>query len=265
MGEEVRCRSAVLRERWAAGGPSFGAWCAIDSPLAVELVALGGFDWLCIDLQHGAAGLESAASLLQAASAAGAAPLIRVPANEPWLIGRALDLGAAGVIVPMVGGPEEASRALGAARYPPAGSRSVGRVRTDGGDDDPLCVAMCETRAGVERLRETCAVPGVDGVYIGPGDLALSHGFEAGDELETVIAGILETCRRSGIPAGIQARSGADAAARAEAGFSFASVASDRDLLARGAAAELATALGAAAPPLAAPPPGVLHAVARYT
>jgi 4-hydroxy-2-oxoheptanedioate aldolase len=258
-------RSAALRERWARGGPSYGAWCTIDSSLAVELVALAGFDWVCIDLQHGAAGIESAGPLLQAVSVAGAAPILRVPANEPWLIGRALDLGATGVIVPMVDSPEEASRAVTAARYPPAGSRSIGRIRTDGTDDKPLCVVMCETWAGVEGLPEICAVAGVDAVYVGPRDLALSHGVEPGRELEAVIGRIVASCREQGVPAGIQARSGADAAAYTRAGFSFAAVGSDRDLVARAAAAELTAALGGEATPLATSPPDVLRAAARYS
>jgi 4-hydroxy-2-oxoheptanedioate aldolase len=231
-----------------------------------------GFDWACVDLQHGLAGLETAAPMLQAISATGPVPLLRVPANEPWLIMRALDLGARGVFVPLVSSPDEAARAAAACRYPPEGNRSWGPVRgapalgtaAPERNERVLCIVMIETREGVESLDEICAVPGVDGIYIGPADLGLAHGLAPGPELETVIAGILATCRRHGLPAGIHTRSGEQAKGYAEAGFSFASLASDRELLARGAAEALATALGRKpSPPPAAD--GVLRAAISYT
>lgn len=261
-----------LRDRWRAGKPTFGAWCTIPSPLCAEIIGQLGFDWACVDLQHGLAGLETAAPMLQAISTTGAVPLARVPANEPWLVMRVLDLGAGGVIVPLVSSPEEAARAATACRYPPAGIRSWGPVRGApalGGDarernNRVLCLVMIETREGVEHLDEICAVPGVDGVYVGPRDLALSHGLEPGLELERLIEGILAVCRSRGVPAGIHARSGESAAAYAKAGFSFASLASDRELLAGGAAAALAAALGREPAPTPAAP-DVLRAAVSYT
>ena len=256
-------RPDALRARWRAGEPAFGVWCGIPSPYAAELVAIAGYDWVCVDLQHGMTGLGGLAPVLQSISVTGAAPLVRVAANEAWLIGRALDLGAAGVIVPLVDTAQEAAEAVAACRYPPLGRRSYGQVRTAGVSDEALCVVMCETRAGVEHLDEICSVDGLDGVYVGPRDLALSHGLEP-DALEPVITRILETCRRHGVPAGIQAGTGAAARGYVQAGFCFAATASDRDLLARAAAAELAAALGAGEAPLARPPDEVLRASARY-
>jgi 4-hydroxy-2-oxoheptanedioate aldolase len=180
------------------------------------------------------------------------------------VVGRALDLGAAGVIVPLVESPEQAAHAVAACRYPPAGTRSYGPVRVAGDGGESLCVVMCETRAGVEALAAICAVPGLDAVYVGPRDLALSYGLEPGEELDAVIAGIAETCAGHDVPAGIQARSGEDARRWTAAGFRFAAASSERDLLARAAARELAAALGADEAPLAAPPTGVLRAAARY-
>jgi 4-hydroxy-2-oxoheptanedioate aldolase len=231
--------------------------------LAAEVAALAGFDWACVDLQHGAAGLETAAPVFQAISVAGATPLARVAANDHWLIARALDLGASGVIVPMVDDPQAASHAVAATRYPPAGSRSYGPVRAVAGDAEPLCIVMCESRTSVERLAEICAVAGVDGVYVGPRDLGLSYGLDPGPELERVVERILATCVRAGTPAGIHTRSGESARRYVEAGFRFAAVGSDRDLLARAAASELEAARGGPAAP-APPPDGVLRAVARY-
>jgi 4-hydroxy-2-oxoheptanedioate aldolase len=255
--------SQALRAQLTGGEPAFGVWCALDGVLAAEVAALAGFDWACVDFQHGAASLDAAAPVFQAISAAGVVPLARVAANDHWLIGRALDLGAAGVIVPMVDSREEALHAVEAVRYPPAGTRSYGPVRATADGGEPLCAVMCESCRSVEGLGEICAVPGVDAVYVGPRDLALSHGLEPGPELERVIEQIRATCTRAGVPAGIHTRSGASARSYVEAGFRFAAVGSDRDLLARTVAAELETARGGTA----APPPsidGVLRAVARY-
>lgn len=242
MGQE-------LRARLAAGEPAYGVWCALDGVLAAEVAALAGFDWACVDLQHGGVSLDAAPPVFQAISAAGVEPLARVAANAHWLIGRTLDLGAAGVIVPMVDGPEEALHAVEAVRHPPVGTRSYGPVRTSAHAGDPLCIVMCETRGSVEALGEICAVPGVDAVYIGPRDLSLSHGLEPGPELERVIERIRTTCTQAGVPVGIHTRSGTRARGYVEAGFRFAAVGSDRDLLARAVATELEVARGA--PPAA--------------
>ncbi len=252
-----------LRERWASGQPAFGAWSAIDSGLSAEILASAGFAWVCVDLQHGAAALEHAGPTFQSISIGGALPLARVPANDHWAIGRSLDLGAGGVIVPMVDSPDEAAHAVRSCLYPPRGSRSFGPIRTTGEGSDPLCIVMCETRESVERLDEICGLPGVDGVYVGPRDLALSFGLEPGPALDAVVTRILGTCRDAGLPAGIHARSGASARAYADDGFLFAAVGSDRDLLAQTALAELTAALGRPPDAEAAPGP-VLRAAARY-
>jgi 4-hydroxy-2-oxoheptanedioate aldolase len=236
---------ADLRARLAAGEPAYGVWCALDGVLAAEVAARAGVDWACLDFQHGAASFETAGYAFQAISAAGVAPLARVAANDHWLIGRALDFGAAGVIVPMVDGPDEARHAVEAVRYPPEGTRSYGPVRAVAHDREPLCIVMCESGRSVETLAEICAVPGVDAVYVGPRDLALSHGLEPGPELERVIERIRVTCTQAGVAAGVHTRSGASARKYVEAGFRLAAVGSDRDLLAHATAAELAAARGA--------------------
>jgi 4-hydroxy-2-oxoheptanedioate aldolase len=254
-----------LRESWRAGRATFGAWSTTGSPLPAELLGLCGFDWVCVDLQHGLGGLENLAPSLQAISVTGAVPLVRVPANEPWIVMRALDLGAAGVVVPLVSSPDEAERAAAACRYPPEGTRSWGPVRRSADRPGvPLCLPMIETRDGVESLHLICAVPGVDGVYVGPRDLALSHGLEPGQALDALIERIVATCREHGVPAGIHTRSGESARAYAEAGFLFAAVASDRDLLARAATAELTAARGGEPPQARRPEDGLLRANVSY-
>jgi 4-hydroxy-2-oxoheptanedioate aldolase len=253
----------ALRARWRAGSPTFGAWCSIPDPFAAEVIAQCGFDWACVDLQHGLAGLESVGAMLQAISLSGIPPLVRVPANEPWLVNRVLDLGAAGVIVPLVSSAEEAARAARACRYPPDGVRSHGPARlstpqrTNAGyaNEQVVCLVMIETEGGVSQLEEIVAVPGVDGVYVGPRDLALSHDLAPGDELDGLISQILATCRARGVPAGIHTRGGAEARRLANDGFLFCTIATDRELLARGASAELEEALGERSAPRAPDPP----------
>jgi 4-hydroxy-2-oxoheptanedioate aldolase len=241
--------------------------------MPAEILARLGFDYVCVDLQHGLAGLESAAPALQGVAAGCSAPLARVPGNEPWLIMRMLDLGASGVIVPLVSTPEEATRAAQACRYPPQGTRSWGPVRTAGalGATAPernaavLCIVMVETVEGVANLEAICSTPGVDAVYVGPSDLGLSHGLPPGPELDAVISGIAQTCRRCGVPAGIHTRSGAAARAAIDSGYTFTTIATDRDLLARAARAELATALGREPQSRQATDADLVRAAASYT
>jgi 4-hydroxy-2-oxoheptanedioate aldolase len=265
---------ASLRERLAQFGPAFGGWTGLGGPLAGEILAGTGFDYVCVDLQHGTGSLESAPAVLQGIAAAGSVPLLRVPGNEPWVIMRALDLGAFGVFVPMVSTVEEAARAAGACRYPPDGSRSWGPVRSAGvlgasaGERNAsvLCFVMIETRAGVANLEAICATPGVDGIYVGPRDLGLAYGLEMGDpELTELTREIAARCRECGVPAGIHVRSGETARAAVELGFAFASLASDRDLLARVARRELADALGHGPERRPASDADLLRAAASYS
>jgi 4-hydroxy-2-oxoheptanedioate aldolase len=263
---------SAVRSRWEAGAPAVGAWCSIPAALSAEVVGQAGFDFVCADLQHGLADLGSAAAMLQAISITGADPFVRVPGNEPWLIMRALDLGAVGIVVPLVGSAEEAARAARACRYPPAGARSWGPVRvastkaTDAGacNERVLCLPMVETPEGVANLEAICSVPGVDGIYVGPSDLALSHGIAPGAELEKLLATIVATARKCGVPAGIHVRSGAAARQRAEEGFLLAGIATDRELLWRASLAELAAARGTEREAGRPPAEGLLRASVTY-
>src|SRR5919109_2519431 len=113
-----------LRAKWEAGAPAFGLWAAIPTSFTAELAAAAGYDYVCVDLQHGVSDERTMISMFQAAQAAGATPMTRLAWNEPWLIMRALDLGAAGVIVPLIDSGDEAARAVRACKYPPEGNRS---------------------------------------------------------------------------------------------------------------------------------------------
>lgn len=231
-----------LRQLWADGQGTVGGWCEIPSSLSAEVMSRCGFDWVCVDWQHGLASLETVANMVQAISIGGSVPLVRVPFNEPWLIMNVLDVGAYGVIVPLVNNNEDAKKAAAACRYPPRGIRSFGPIRTAvaiGPDpiqcnDEILCIVMIETAEAVDNAASICATPGVDGVFIGPVDLGLSFGHDP--NLDAIDRGpidqILHACRASDVAPGIHCASGTTATTYLQNGFLFTAVASDRDFLA---------------------------------
>lgn len=251
-------RPNLLREIWAGGRTAFGVWSMTPDAFVAELVARAGYDYVCVDGQHGLAGFDAMLSIFQATEAAGSAPLARVLSNDAGLIGRTLDAGARGVIVPLVNDPGEAARAVAACRYPPEGIRSYGPVRAAetigskaprdlGGE--ALCFVMVETREGLEKVEEISATPGLDGIYIGPADLALSLGLAPTLEITEkehveAIRRIREACRKSGIACGIHCGSGEWARRHAEAGFDLVTVTMDTKLLADAARRELDEARG---------------------
>jgi 4-hydroxy-2-oxoheptanedioate aldolase len=246
-----------VRQKWRAGDVSYGLWTAIPDPFAAELSALSGLDYICVDQQHGVMDYSDLVSLLPAIERHGVLPITRVPANEPWLIGRSLDAGAMGVVVPMVSTAEQAAAAVAACRYSPHGIRSFGPIRAviAAGSSDPrqlesvLCVVMVETVEGLANVEAIAATPGVDAIYVGPADLALSLGLEP--KLEATeprhaeaIAAIQKACTQSGIAAGIQCSDGAAARLQAQAGFQMVTVAKDSALLQAAVRRELRVARG---------------------
>jgi 4-hydroxy-2-oxoheptanedioate aldolase len=180
-------RSNSLKERIAAGAKALNAWCAIPDAYVAEALAHQGFDSVTIDLQHGAIGYSEAFHMLQAISTSAACPLARAPWNEPGILMKLLDSGAYGIICPMVNTRAEAEAFVGACRYPPVGFRSYGpnRVVYYAGRDywqhanrEVLLLAQIESREALDNLEAILDVPGLDGVYVGPGDLSLSLGFQ---------------------------------------------------------------------------------------
>jgi len=253
-----------LRAKWDADEAAFGLWGSIPSSLTAELAAMAGYDYVCVDLQHGLSDEATMISMFQATQAAGATPLARLAWNEPWLIMRALDLGAAGVILPLIDNAAEARRAVESCRYPPVGRRSYGPIRAElvmgsaapdtvGGD--ALCVAMIETREGLENLEEIAATPGLDGLYIGPSDLSIALGLppgrlvgEMGEDrkpLADAIERIRRACEANGLIAGIHCGSGAAAEQYARQGFRLITVAVDTNLFKATIGRELGAARGA--------------------
>jgi 4-hydroxy-2-oxoheptanedioate aldolase len=244
-----------LRAKWDAGEAAFGLWAAIDSSLTAELAAAAGYDYVCVDVQHGMSDEATMVAMFRAVAGGGSVPLARLAWNEPWLIMRALDLGAAGVIVPLVGSGDEAARAVSACKYPPEGNRSYGPIRAalTVGSAAPaelaggaLCIVMVETRDGLEQLEEIAATPGLDGVYIGPADLSLALGLTPSTggppELEEAIARVCATARAHGVIAGMHCGGGDSARARAAEGFQLITVGVDSSLFKATVARELSAA-----------------------
>ncbi|HWK46629.1 MAG TPA: SDR family oxidoreductase [Stellaceae bacterium] len=229
-----------LRQR-IAGGESLGClWLALGSPSIAELAADAGPDALVFDLQHGLwerQALEAAIGMTRHK----ASPLVRVARNAPLEIGAALDAGAVGVIVPLVETAEEARRAVDAARFPPLGSRSGGGVRplTDfknyvaEANDGVLVAVMIETKLGLENAAAIAATPGLDMVFIGTGDLALSLGCfpDNGPVHEAAIETIAAACSAAGTACGIFTIYGTIALERRRQGFQLSVLGEDASLL----------------------------------
>src|SRR3954447_22069878 len=253
-------RENELKRLLAGGGRGINGWVAIGDPFAVEQYAAQGFDSVTVDLQHGAADMGGVIPLLQAIGLGGATAMVRVPWNDPAYVMRVLDAGAHGVICPMVNNAARARAFVAAGRYPPLGTRSAGPFRAShvaGADyvgasnDHILLFAMTETREAFANLDAILSVPGLDGVYVGPTDLALSLGKPptlAPDDPEVLqtMAAIAEGARRHGLGGGVHTDGPATAARRYAEGFHFCTLMNDVRLLVDAARRMVADVRGAA-------------------
>jgi 2-keto-3-deoxy-L-rhamnonate aldolase RhmA len=254
-------RRPSLRYRLDKGDTLGVAWLALGSVALCELAARARPDAIVLDLQHG---LWERASMEHAIAAVPSdiPVLVRVAENTPLAIGQALDAGAEGVIVPLVETAKQARAAVAAAHYPPHGERSGGGVRPLADFVDYVASArrgivvcvMIETRRGVKNAREIAAVEGVDMVFIGTGDLALSLGTfpNADARHEAACAAVRAACRAEWTLCGTFTGSTDAARARREQGYRMVVTVNDIDLVAKGFA-QATTAFGArtaAAPPL---------------
>lgn len=221
----------------------YGGWVTVPDVIAVGAMAAAGLDYVVIDLQHGGATERDLPALTTAIKNAGAVPVGRVRYAHPADICRALDLGCAGVIVPNVESAEQAASVVGACHFPPAGYRSAGGVMA--GAYDPFCVVMVESKTAMANLEATLAVDGVDGIYVGPRDLSYSLGCELNPNdpaLRAALERIWAACAAAGKPVGVHASDGQTARLYRENGCRLVNVVADVVAIARGAAAELASA-----------------------
>lgn len=229
-----------LLERLASGGAIGSLWVGLGSVAAAEVMAEGRPDAMIFDMQHG---LWDRQSLYHGCAAVRAKtePVVRVAANDPAGIGDALDLGAAGVIVPLIESAEEAKAAVAAAKYPPDGRRSAGGVRpmldfstyAKGANRGTLLSVMIETEKGLKNAAAIAAVPGVDLIFIGPSDLSLSLGVfpDLGPKHEQALQTILAVCRKAGKPCGLFTMHSSHALDRLRQGFQWMVLGNDQDFL----------------------------------
>ena len=252
-------RKNLALAKWRAGEPTIGGWLSLANTHTAELMANAGFDWLCVDLQHGLLGYEDLRHMLPAISTTDTTPIVRVAGNDPKEIMKVLDAGALGVIVPLVNNRAEAAAAISACRYPPDGTRSFGPIRAAlyGGrgyaaeaNGEITCIVMIETKEGIEKVEEIVTTPGLGGVYIGPSDLALSLGLPPLGDTDNpthlaTVEKIVAACKRHKVPVGIHTGGLDYTRRRLEAGFDFVTLGTDAGFLMRQVATELAAARGA--------------------
>jgi 4-hydroxy-2-oxoheptanedioate aldolase len=233
------------------GQRQIGLWSALCSNIASEVIAGAGFDWILLDTEHAPNEIPGLLSQLQAMSHGTAEPVVRCAWNDAVLVKRILDVGARSLLVPFVQNAEEARRAVAATRYPPRGIRGVavapranlyGRVadyhRT--AHESTCVLVQVETRAALGEIEAIASVEGVDGIFIGPSDLAADMGHLANPRHPEVQAAIAEGCARiraAGTAAGILTADPDEAVRYFESGFTFVAVGSDVGILARGSEA----------------------------
>ena len=176
-----------FRKDLSEGRVTLGAWIQVGHPAVAEILADAGFDWVCVDLEHGAIGMETMTDIFRTLAAFDCAPVVRVPANDPVWIHRCLDAGAQGLIVPMVNTAAEAEAAVREAKYPPRGRRGYGYARANAygkrfdayarrANEEIAVVVQIEHKDAVANLEAILDVEGVDGTFVGPYDLSGSFG-----------------------------------------------------------------------------------------
>ncbi len=237
----------TLNAALASGSHVFGAWVTMNAERVVEVFDDAGYDFVGLDCQHGALTEGDAVTLLRRMTSARTPTVVRVSANAAPLIGKVLDAGADGVIVPMVSTAEEAGTAVAACRYPPGGVRSFGPMRPGlPRSPDELagrvsCFVMIETGEGVDNAAAICAVPGLAGIVVGPADLSIGLGLDpmkgaTTDQLLPTLSGIRAACEQHGVTFGIFAGSAASVGKWTAQGFRLLVISSDVGLLGTGAA-----------------------------
>jgi 4-hydroxy-2-oxoheptanedioate aldolase len=238
-------RANRVRDIWRSGTSVVNGWCGIPSGFAAELMAHLGWDSLTIDTQHGLVDYPSMVAMLQGISTTEVTPMVRVAWNDPAAIMKALDAGSFGIICPMVNSRAECEAFVGACRYAPRGYRSSGPIRAAlyGGPDYTLkandtivALAMIETREALANLDAILSTPELDGIYVGPSDLAVSLGFAHGldrneDKVLDALGTILAGCRKHGVKAGIHTGSVAYAKRMVGMGFDLVTLLGDARLL----------------------------------
>ncbi len=231
-----------------AGQPQVGTWLSLGDITATRLLARVGFPWLTVDLEHSPIDWNQAATLFAVIADAGCVPLARVPEGRHDHIKRVLDAGAHGIIAPMVNTVEQAKAIIAAAKYPPAGNRSVGGTThalnfdASAGDyykyanDEILVILQTESPEGVDNADEIYALDGVDAIFVGPNDLRAQMRTPDGtdptvEEFEAMLARIVTAGKKAGTPVGLHVQTVDDVNQRVEEGWQFLAVGSDLKMM----------------------------------
>lgn len=195
---------------------SFGVWQQLGHPGVTEVLANAGFDWICVDMEHGAIDFETMTNIFRTVDACGCVPVARLPLNDPIWIHRTLDAGAQGLIIPMVNTAEEAEAAVREAKFPPRGRRGYGYCRANKhgvdfeayiaeANDETALVMQIEHKDALTRLEAILAVDGVDGLFVGPMDLSGSMGIPGQLDHPDMVAALekfMSACQAQGTSAG---------------------------------------------------------------
>lgn len=237
-----------VKRKLLAGEPTYGTWLSLGDLYAARVLARLGFDWLTLDLEHSPIDWSRAAAIFGAVADAGSVPLVRVPEGAHHYIKRVLDAGAWGIVVPMVNTVEQARTAIAAAKFPPAGNRSVGgglhAMNFDAtsdeyyrrANDEMLVVLQTESPEGLANAPEIYALPGCDAIFIGPNDLqyqmrAPDGAFPTAEEHEAAVQQVIAIGKQTGTPTGIHVLDAATARLRAQQGMQFLAIGSDLRLM----------------------------------
>jgi 4-hydroxy-2-oxoheptanedioate aldolase len=243
-----------LKTAWAAGNATVNGWLAIPNAFSAEMYSRAGWDSCTVDMQHGVQDYLSCIACFQGMNGSGAVPMVRVPWNEPGIIGKVLDAGAYGIICPMVNTEAEARALVQYSKYPPKGTRSNGPVRAglygEGGsyqktaNDEIILMPMIETKTAIGNLDAILAVEGIDAVYIGPSDLSFSYGKEPKLDVEdpeilAIYDKLIAATAKRGIAAGIHCGSAAYAKKAIKMGFKMTTISNEVGLMVNAAKAAI--------------------------
>ncbi len=231
-----------LKHALKAGRKQFGCWLNLADSIGAEIVGRAGFDWVLVDAEHGPNGIRDVTTQLQALEGLNTSSIVRVPIGETWIIKQVLDAGAQSLLIPIVESAQEAQKHVDAVRYPPNGNRGVGAFVARAAQfgtltdyltsaDEQIClIVQLETKAGLEALDYMLAIDGIDGVFVGPSDLAADMGFlgnPKSPQVQKAIANALTRISASGKAAGILSLDDSDTKKYLEHGARMVGVASD--------------------------------------
>ncbi len=250
----MQMRRNTFKHAIASCKPQVGLWISLSNNFAADIVASSGYDWVLLDMEHSPNEVPTVLGQLQAFQQYGSVPIVRPPWNEPIMIKRLLDIGAPGLLLPMVQSPREAEQVVASCCYPPRGIRGVSGTQRGNAfgripdyfqsvEDETCTIVQIETQAALSQAAEIGAVDGVDGVFFGPADIAADMGLLGQPEASQVWDAIMpaaEAVKALGKPVGTLVTSPDKAISLLNDGFTFVACGTDAGLLARGADALLA-------------------------